>query len=263
MRSIQLTIVAALALGVAAGGSAPPVAAQRMQGTMRATVRSADGATMEFTQIARPGKAGFLVNDKGKLGGMIVDSAAGSMTMLDGDSKSYMVVSLATMQQMAERMGGMMKQMPHGQGNASDAEDSGGPKGKVTATGRTEVVAGIRCQVYTYDGMENGKHLTGEACLAKGAGMMAAGSSPMDMMPGMHSRDRSEMMQRRLAGMGDMGALLAQGYGIMKATGSEDGKFQGSMEVTALDRSLPPDAAFQPPAGYTKREMPRMPGAPN
>lgn len=262
----RLTLFAAGATAAVAIGTAVPrtAVAQRFQGTMRFTVHSSDGKTTEITQLARPGKASFLVNDGGKLGGMIVDSTAGTMTVVSSESKSYMVMSLAMIQQMASRMADAMKNMPNASGNPSDdADEKGGPKGKLTATGRSEVVAGIRCQVYAYDGMENGKHQTGEVCLAKGAGMMAAGANPMDLMPGMHGRARSDLVRRQFAHMGDLGTLLAQGYGILKGSGSEDGKFQGSVEVTSYDPSLPSEAAFEPPAGYSKKEMRGMPGGPN
>ena len=54
--------------------------------------------------------------------------------------------------------------------------------------------------------------------------------------------------------------MLTQGYGILKATSTEDGKQMSSIEVTSLERGTPPDAAFAPPPGYTEKNKGDMMG---
>lgn len=252
-------LVGAVALGLAGSGfAARPAAAQGFQGMIRFTVHNADGKTTEITQLSKPGKSSFMVVEQGKAaGGMIVDSAAGTMTFVNGDEKSYTVINLAMMQGMMRRL---TQNMPRGEhGAPADDSDENQAKGKITATGRTEVVAGIRCQVFAYDGTDEGKHETGEVCLAKGAGMMVGGEMPQ-VMPGMMGSRMRESMQQRLAAWGPLGRMLAQGYGIMKGTEFENGKPNGSMEVTAFKPGAPPEAAFQPPAGYAQKSMSDMMG---
>ncbi|MGH7623739.1 MAG: DUF4412 domain-containing protein [Gemmatimonadaceae bacterium] len=224
---------------------------------MSFTVHDKDGNASQITQVRRGSKSAMLMDSKGsQTGGIIVDTTAGTMTMVNTAEKSYTVIPLGPMQQMMSGMAESMKNM-----TKSTPDDDTKPKGTLTATGQSETVAGVKCQVYTFEGTENGKHVTGEACLAKGAGLMA-GADAGGMLPGQMGARQRASMQKRLTEMGPIGTLLAQGYGIMKATTNEDGKFNGSMEVTAYQPGVAPESAFQPPAGYTKKDMPGMMGKP-
>jgi hypothetical protein len=228
---------------------------------IRFTVHDEGGRTTEITQYSRPGKTAFMAAETGKAGGgMIVDSSAGTMTIVDGENKTYTVINLAAMQQMMRGLAGMARGMTH---RGPDSSDGSAPKGTITPTGRSEVVAGVTCQVYAYDGTNEGKHETGEVCLARGAGMMVGGNI-MGQMPGMGAMPgmQRESMQQRLQAWGPLGAMLTQGYGILKATNFENGKPKGSMVVTAFQRGAPPEGVFQPPAGYTEKPMGGMMGGP-
>lgn len=254
MRRAMLACTVALGLG----WSARTAQAQVFQGMLSFTVHEESGKTTEITQYTKTGKSSFLAHETGKpANGFIVDSVAGTMTMVDGEKKTYTVVNMAAMRQMMQGMAGMMKgiqNMRHG----ADTAEHHGPKGTVTPTGRTEVVAGVTCAVYAYDGTEDGHHRTGEACLAKGVGLMAGGSFPgMGMMGGMGDMQR-QSMQQRLTEWGPIGTLISQGYGILKATSVEDGKQKSTIEVTAIQRGAPSEAMFAPPAGYTEKQMPMM-----
>jgi hypothetical protein len=218
---------------------------------VRFTVHDEGGRNVDVTQYARAGKSSFMAAETGEPGGgMIVDSSAGTMTVVDGEHKTYTVINLAMMQQMMQGMAGMARGMTR---RADSASHTGGPNGKVTATGRSEVIAGVTCQVYSYEGTDEGKRMTGEVCLARGAGIMASGA--MGNMPGMMGMQQRQTMQQRLQAWGPLGAMLTQGYGILKATNYENGKLKGTLLVTAFQRGAPPDAAFQPPAGYTEKSM--------
>lgn len=235
--------------------------AQAFQGMLKFTVKDENGRTTEITQYAKPGKSSFMAAEVGKPGGgMIVDSAAGTMTVLDNEKKTYTVINMAAMQQMMQGMAGMAKGM-QGMLHHGDTTANEGPKGTVTPTGRSEVIAGVTCQDYAYDGTNDGKHVTGEVCLAKGVGLMTGGG--MGAFPGMMGQQQRQSMQQRLTQWGPVGTMLSQGYGILKATSNEEGKPKSSMEVTALQRGAPPDAAFAPPAGYTEKPMEGMMGRPH
>jgi len=248
----RVVLACTMTLGLA--WSASTAAAQAFQGMLSFTVHEDSGKTTEITQYTKPGKSALIAHETGKAGGgMIVDSAAGTMTMLAGEKKTYTVIDMAAMRQMMQGFAGMAKGMMEHRG--ADSAEHQGPKGTVTPTGRTEVVAGVTCAVYRYDGTNNGHHQTGEACLAKGVGLMAGGSIPgMNMMGPMGMQQR-QSVQQRLTEWGPIGTLISQGYGILKATSQEDGKQKTTIEVTAIQRGAPPDAMFAPPAGYTEKPM--------
>lgn len=253
----RAVLAGAITLGLA-GAGLRPAAAQAFQGTIRFTVKDEAGRPTEITELVRPGKTSFMTTESGRPGGgMIVDSTAGTMTIIDAGEKSYTVINLAFMQQMMKGMAGMARGM-QGAGSDPDAR-ANSPKGTITPTGRSEVVAGVTCQVYAYDATDNGRHETGDVCLAKGAGVMVGGEIA-GQMPGMMGMRQRQSMQQRLVSWGPLGTMLSQGYGILKATNYENGKLNGSLEVTAFQRGAPPDAAFQPPAGYSEKSMADMMG---
>jgi hypothetical protein len=252
----RAVLAAVVSLGLTWSVVPSRAAGQAFQGTIRFTVHDEGGRTTLITQLSKPGRTAFLAAESGKPGGgMIVDSTAGTMTVINGEDKTYMVINLAMLQQMA----GMAKGMPGMTHRRADSTvRTEGPKGTITATGRSEVVAGVTCQVYAYDGTHEGKRATGEVCLAKGVGLMVSGS--MGGFPGMFGMQERQSMQQQLQAWGPLGAMLAQGYGLLKATNYENGKLKGTLEVTAFRRGAPPDAAFQPPAGFTEKSMADMLG---
>jgi hypothetical protein len=241
-------LVGVVTVGLTLGGLVPAVAsAQAFEGVIHYTIRDDQGKVTEIVQASKRGKLRIGTVENGQESGMIIDSMAGTVTMVDGKQKTYMVINRQLMEQMRGMANGMMRGARGQAGTADDDRSTG----KVTRTGRTEVVAGIRCDVWSYDGIDDGKHVTGEACLAKGVGMMSPGSLGFGMLGGM----QREAMQERYRHWGDIGNLLAQGYGILKATSTRDGKPSGSIEVTAIQRGAPGDAQFQPPAGYKQQSM--------
>ena len=253
----RAVLAGAVSLGLAWSGLQPRMAtAQATQGMIRFIVHEEDGHTTEVTQLSRPGKTSFMAAQSGKPGGgMIVDSTAGTMTVINGEEKAYTVINMAMMQQMMQGMAGMARGMAHRGGDSTAQAEA--RKGTITPTGRSEVVAGVTCQVFAYEGTNEGKRQTGEVCLARGAGLMVAGSMNL---PGMFGMQQRQSMQQRLQEWGPLGTMLAQGYGLLKATNYEDGKLKGTLEVTALQRGPAPESAFQPPAGFTEKSMGDMMG---
>ncbi len=257
----RAVLAAVVSLGLTWSVVPSRAAGQAFQGTIRFTVHDEAGRTTEITQLSKPGKTAFMAAESGKPGGgMIVDSTAGTMTILNAEEKTYTVINLAMMRQMMQGLAGMAKGMPGMTHRGADsAGHPEGPKGTITPTGRSEVVAGVTCQVYAYQGTNDGKHQTGEVCLARGVGMMLNGGIG-DMAGMMGMQQQRQTMQQRIQGWGPLATMLAQGYGLLKATNFENGQPKGSMVVTALQRGPPADAAFQPPAGYTEKAMGDMLG---
>lgn len=239
----RFALAGAVLVGLAGGGVVPTVgSAQAFEGVIHFTIRDEDGKTTDIVQMTKAGKMRMSVIESGQESGIIVDSVAGSMTIINGKDKSYMVIP----REMVERARGMTRGSRRPSTSGAD-----GPKGKITRTGRTETVAGVRCEVYAYDGTDDGHHVTGEACLAKGVGMLFGRNMGMGMLGG----EEPSAMQERVRNWGQIGALLAQGYGLLKATSYRDGKPSGSIEVTAVQRGAPSDAVFQPPAGYKQQSL--------
>ena len=87
----RAVLVSAVTLGLAWSGLGPSAAAaQAFQGTIRFTVRDEHGRATDITQFSRPGKSSFMAVESGKPGGgVIVDSTAGTMTIIDNDERQF------------------------------------------------------------------------------------------------------------------------------------------------------------------------------
>ena len=248
----RAAIAGLCAIGMALG-AVRQASAQAFAGTAHYTIHDENGKTTTMTQMTKPGHSATQFTNEGKSGEFIVDSAAGTTTIVSSEDKSYFVITKEMIQGMAGMMSGVAGMMRrHG---ADTSAAAAGPKPTITRNG-SAVVAGITCDVYHYDGMNDNKHVTGDVCLAKGVGMGLFSNPMSGMMGGMGmQQQRQPGLSDRLRQMGQLGDLLTQGYGIMKATNNEDGKPKGSIEVTAIERGTPPDAAFAPPPGYKEKSM--------
>jgi len=248
MRQAVLTGVLSTGLAMCA---LRPAAGQAFAGTVHYTIQEENGKTMTMTQMTKPGHYAMQFTDQGKTSSFIVDSAAGTTTIVNTEDKSYFVITKEMMQGMAGMVSGMAS-MLHRHGADSSKSTDNGPKPTITRTGGS-VVAGIPCEQYHYVANDD-KHTSGDVCLAKGVGV-GLFTNPMGMMGGMGMQQQRQGFQDRLRQMGPVGDLINQGYGILKATSSEDGKPKSSIEVTAIERGTPPDAAFAPPPGYKEKSM--------
>ena len=241
------------AIGMALG-AVRQATAQAFAGTGHYTIHDENGKTNNVTVATKPGHfAVQFTGEDGKAGELIVDSAAGTTTFVSSEDKSYFVINKEMMQGMGGMMSGMAGMMRR-HGADSSKGDSDEPKATITPGG-TSVVAGISCQVFHYVANDD-KHTTGDVCLAKGVGMGMFNMNPFAGMGGMGMRPQERQgIQDRLRRMGQVGQMIQQGYGILKATSFEDGKPKGSIEATSIERGTPPAAAFAPPPGYTEKNM--------
>src|SRR5262245_60048691 len=125
--------------------------------------KSTDKAT-QIVQTSKGHKAKF--EGMGGANDMILifDGDAHTMIMVQPDKKQYITITQADMDQMAAMMKPMADRMK---------KDSGQSKFKmdVTNTGRTETVAGTKCEVWHGTTVEeDGTKREGEACVAQGVG---------------------------------------------------------------------------------------------
>jgi hypothetical protein len=165
---------------------------------------------------------------------MIYDGDAGTMTMLDASQHKAVVFTKEDM----ERTAAMMKGMPAHMSKSASSDDD---KPNFAPTGRTETVAGVRCQVWHGYTEHEGTRKEGDACIADGVGLAV-----FDMMannPMMRGRSSTSMYAKYKA-------LVGEGKGILKVVSYKDGKPVTELEATKIERRPVSDAEFKAPAGY-------------
>jgi membrane peptidoglycan carboxypeptidase len=180
-------------------------------------------------------------------GAMIVDNDAKVMMMVDPEKKQYMTMTEEDAKQMQAMMGPMMERMKQQQSKKADA----GAKVSFAKTGKTETVAGVPCEVYRGEYVEeDGDKDEGEACVATGVGFA------LDALT-----FNNPMVQRGGAGydrMQQFRDLVGGNKGILKAKSFQDGKVKTDMEAIKIERKSPGDDMFTPPAGYKEIRMADM-----
>ena len=241
--------LAACTAALAAIGATPVAAQTGFEGviTFRQLKRS-DGTNTTMVQTTK----GHKVRWEG-MGGdssvMIFDGDAHSMIIVQPEKKTYMTITEADMEQMAAMMKPMADRMKDAKKGASDQDKEFDVD--VTKTGRTETVAGTRCEVWHGTTTENGKKKEGEACVAPGVGLALYDimvNNPMTKA----SKGRFDTMMAKYK------QVLSGGKGLLKMTSIENGKTTVDMEATKIEKRSISDDAFNPPAGYTGQSMGQM-----
>ncbi|HEU4648126.1 MAG TPA: DUF4412 domain-containing protein [Gemmatimonadales bacterium] len=234
----RLALTAALTVAALPGSLA---AQNRMEGVVTFRMQSNDGKVDTVTQTTKG--RNVRLEDANKRGGAwIYDGDQKRMVMLDGTQKRAMVVTEQDAQQM-RAMRDAMRQA-HGQ---SAKSDSAKPSFHFTDTGKSETVAGVKCEVWKGYTETEGKRRDGEACLAEGVGFAPfaeLASNPM------FAPEASEWRRYR--------DLVGPNKGILKLVQTTGGTPTTVLEAIKVEqKSVPPDA-FQPPAGYTVMNMGEM-----
>ncbi len=175
--------------------------------------------------------------DKGG-GGMIIDAEKNRIIVLDASQKTAMVMT----KEDQERMRAMSEGMLAGRKKPAVPEFT---EPTITKTGRTETVAGVRCEWYHVVTDRKGKTEEGDACIGEvGFGIFQAMMSN-PMFQGRQSNNRWEHLRK----------MVGEGKGLVKATTIEDGKPYVSLELIKLERKSVPASTFEPPAGYKIQSM--------
>ncbi|HZE73791.1 MAG TPA: DUF4412 domain-containing protein [Gemmatimonadales bacterium] len=206
-----------------------------------------DGKTTTMVQTTKGSKL-KIEGMSAEGGSMILDGDAHTMIMVEPAKKQYITITQADMDQMAAMMKPMaekMKGMKH-----DDGKD--GSKLDVSKTGRTETVAGTRCEIWHGTTVEDdGTKKEGDVCVAQGVGFAI-----YDMMMNnpMTAHARNSMQQR----MAKYKELMSGGKGVLKITSIENGKPSVDMEATKIEKRSVSDGEFKPPADYTGTSMGAM-----
>lgn len=228
---------------VGAGRPVPLYAQRPFEGTIAFQMTNAKGDKPDtMVQTTKGNKV--RIEGMGKThGAFIVDGDKHQMLMIEPEQKKYILMTEADMQQMHAMTAKLMQQYK----KKPTAEDEDDPNLKLSKTGRTETVAGTRCEVWHGTRVDDdGKTKEGEACLAKGVGFMMFNTM---MNNPMFQRDRQSRLLQAYR------KLVGPNMGILKMVEIEGGKPRTAMEAIAINRSAVPAAAFEPPVGYTEIKM--------
>ncbi|HEV2179078.1 MAG TPA: DUF4412 domain-containing protein [Gemmatimonadaceae bacterium] len=118
-------------------------------------------------------------------------------------------------------------------------------KSKITDTGKSEVVAGHKCEVFHASDAEDGTET--DACIASDMGTFA-----MFNAPGSQGRGGPQSMLSKVQSF--FGAK--GGFFPLKVTTYKGGKVQETFVATSIEAKAVPASEFVPPAGFTA--MPGM-----
>jgi Domain of unknown function (DUF4412) len=215
-----------LVLASVAAAATTPLSAQQFDGVMQfVSYDNHPDHPDTMTQITKGSKIRF--EGMGKSGGAMIMNG-NTRLMLITDQKKYM-------------------EMPANLGAREAGEEASKHHGTAEKTGKTETIAGIPCEDWHYKGTKaDGSAEEGEACVAKGAGMMV-------------NRLSGGMAGNYFSAGGQAFAdAMKSGAGIMKVTNNGKVIF---VAVKAQATSVP-DAMFAPPPDYTKMDMGSMRGPP-
>lgn len=176
-------------------------------------------------------------------GSMIIDNDAKVMMMVDPAKKQVMTMTEDDAKQMQAMMGSMMKH--------PDKEDESAGKASFTKTGKTETVAGVRCEIYHGVYIEDdGDKDEGDACVAPGVGFRLDAvtfNNPMIQRGGAVAGRMQQFRQ-----------LVAGNKGILKAKSYQDGKVKTDMEAVKIEPKALGDDMFAVPPGYKEIRLADM-----
>jgi hypothetical protein len=228
----------------------------------------ADGAVQ--TMLAQDGKVRIEIPKTS--GGMILKNSI--LYVLDDKKKTYMEMDKETMKKGADQAGAAMKQMQDRMAKMTPEQRAqmqkmmGGqmPPGMMGGkpdtweaknTGKTDTSEGRKCTIWTLN--KNGK-LEEELCVV-----------PFSSLPGKEDLEKTfkelaasfEGMANGLPGVGDAAKARnsIKGYPV-RTRYFEPGGAERAMEtvVTKWVEESVPASKFEIPAGYKKKEMPKMGG---
>lgn len=198
--------------------TAAPLAAQSFEGVIQfVSYEGRAGSADTMTQTTKGSKIRLEGMQHG--GALIMDGD--KRIVLMPDRKAYVVMPAS-----------MMEPDVKTPRKTGDAED----------TGRTETVAGVKCEIWHYSGTkEDGTPQAGDACLAPGTGMMVG-------------KFMGRRMPQYFTGGKALSEALMKGMGVMKAT--ENGKVV--FTAISVKPASVPDAMFAPPSDYKLMDMSSM-----
>lgn len=230
------------ATAASSSSSSDPVSAGAFEGAITANLYAAgQPSVLKYaikgqrarveTNLAQGGTATAIV---------LMDLSAGSQTMLMPQAKTYMTLDLND-----EKFKGMAERMN------KDAADQ--PM-KITATGKTETIAGHTCEYWV---MNNGQQQT-EMCFAKGLGFFGGAGGPGGVLSQLKNLPFGDQAKATLDANPEFARFAASGAFPLKISQVENGQTKPILEVTSVERRPLDDALFNVPADYKKMNLPGL-----
>lgn len=188
-----------------------------------------NSSTRDFQYYQGPGgMAKMVVQDKeAGATSIIYNKGQNTATIVMPARQMYMTMSLTDAQ------AAMQKQMS---------------KLKITATGKTEVVAGHSCAVYHAVDPDQGTE--SDACIASDMGNFATFQPPGQGGRGAGATGALSMIEQMFSAKG--------GFFPLKVTTYKNGKVEDAMEATSVEAKSLAASEFVPPSGYKSMTMPSM-----
>lgn len=211
------------------GASAVSLSAQAFEGTIVTQYFNRGKAGMEVVTSHKGDKSRIDMQSGRESGYSILDLTAASMTMVMPSQKMYMVMSFKD----------------------AGADDKGGEGAvpKIEATGRSETIAGHRCDHYLVTSEGN----VMDVCAAKGLGFFGSsggGSGPMGRAPGA----QIPLQYRHLA------EHFKDGFQPLKVEQIKGSNRELLLEVKSIEKKSLSSDMFEVPSGYRKMDMGGLPG---
>lgn len=214
------------------------------EGVISMQLRVPTSKPMEMTYFVKGERARVETNmPESPMGSAVVlwDMPAGKMTMLMPPMKAYTTMD-------AKKMGDEIR--------AGQEKDASGEVKfpKLTATGKTETIAGHSCEHYLM-----GDKQEIDMCVAKGLGYFGMGNQEGGLAA-LKNLVFSPKLLAEAAAHPKWVKLLEGGAFPLKMTVSEGGKPGMTMEATKIEPKKLDDALFAVPPDYKEVKMPGMPG---
>ncbi len=207
------------------------LSAQGFEGTVTYAMNPASGRPGQLVYHVKGTKirADIAGATAGPPGGMymLMDATAGKMMSVMPAQKVYMTMDLKAMgEQMKQQHGGHRK-----------------PAGKITKTGKTETIAGHKCEHYLM-----GEKQDTDVCAAKGLGMFMGRSGAGGMGRGLTLP----------AGYEEYAEFARDGFLPLRVTAIRNAKEEVVMEATSVEKRSLDASLFAVPAGYQAMDMGKM-----
>jgi hypothetical protein len=229
-----LTALAACTLPVVPAG----LSAQGFEGTVTYAMNPASGKPGQLVYYVKGTRirADITGATGGPPGGMylLMDAASGTMMSVMPAQRMYMTMDLKAMGEQMQRHGGR--------------EKHAAKVGKITKTGKTETIAGHKCEHYLM-----GEKQDSDVCAAKGLGMFMGGKAA-----GGVGRGRGMFGGALPAGYEQYKEFVKDGFLPLKVSAIRNGKEEVAMEATRVERKRLDASLFAVPTGYQEMDMGRM-----
>ena len=237
-------------------------AAMRADSRIEFKVTEGKGSSLEAIMIGQ----GKIRTDADKTTSVIMDPAAGTLTMIDHAKKTFTRLSKADIESMAAQLEGMMKQMEQQMANMPPEMRErmkgmmGGAAGaaiETVDTGKSGTAAGRPCRIFQTKAM--GRTAT-ESCVgdASAIEIPAADRATLVAAMGFFKDMADKLSKGPLGRIGGATPFQGGGVPLRSTTFAQDGS-RNTSEFSGVVATTIPAEVFAVPAGYKEQKL-EMPG---